>query len=151
MPFATAGPTAVAITGILAYSNGFEFFYTRLIQPNRRMLLPPNPSGHLRAEDTFRLGVQFAGGRPTFPGNHIQPRYETEPSQPFLFPGIRATRRYREDSRWWVWPLPPPGELKFICSLAESTTQVSMNAQLILDAAQQTIQAWPGKSPTRRR
>ena len=70
MPFNTAGPTAVAVTGILAYRNGFEFFFTRLIQPNRRMLHPPNPSGFLRAEEPFKLGVQFAGGRPTFPGDH---------------------------------------------------------------------------------
>ncbi|MGH3299555.1 MAG: hypothetical protein ACRDP7_47995 [Trebonia sp.] len=27
MPFDTDGPTAVAITSVLAYSNGFEFFY----------------------------------------------------------------------------------------------------------------------------
>ena len=62
MPFDTAGPTAVAVTGMLAYRNGFEFFYTRLVRPDRLVPGPPNPSGFLRAEEPFKLGVEFAGG-----------------------------------------------------------------------------------------
>lgn len=144
MPFDTAGPTAVAVTGMLAYRNGFEFFVTRLVRPDRRVPRPPNPSGFLRTEEPFKLGVQFAGGRQTFPRDHIEPRYDDEPGQPFLFPGWRAVRHYREDARWWVWPLPPPGQLKFICLLGETTTQVSMDARVILDASQRSIQAWSG-------
>jgi hypothetical protein len=144
--FDTSGPTAVAVTGMLAYRNGFEFFFTRLVRPDRRVPRPPNPSGFLRTEEPFKLGVEFAGGRPTFPGDHIEPRYDDEPSQPFLFPGGRSVRGYRQDARWWVWPLPPPGQLKFICSLGETTTEASMDAQLILDASQQSIQVWSGPS-----
>jgi hypothetical protein len=142
MPFDTAGPTAVAVTGMLAYRNGFEFFYTRLVRPDRLVPGPPNPSGFLRAEESFKLGVEFAGGRPTFPSDHIEPRYDDEPSQPFLFPGGRSVRGCREDARWWLWPLPPPGQLKFICSLGETTTKVTMDAQLILDASRRSIQLW---------
>jgi hypothetical protein len=33
LQFDTAGSSAVAITGLLAYRNGFEFFVTRLVRP----------------------------------------------------------------------------------------------------------------------
>ncbi|HEY0936945.1 MAG TPA: hypothetical protein VGD91_24825 [Trebonia sp.] len=145
MPFDAAGPTAVAITGVLAYSNGFEFFYTRIVNPDQRVIpRAANPSGFLLTRESFRLGVEFAGGHQTFPADVIQPRYDDEPNRPFLFPGERGTKGYRQDARWWVWPLPPPGKLKFICSLGETTTQVSMDAQLILDASQRSVQVGPG-------
>jgi hypothetical protein len=45
--------------------------------------------------------------------------------------------------RWWAWPLPPSGPLEFICQLGTSETRVSMDAQLILDASQQSVRVWP--------
>ena len=33
LQFDTAGSSAVAITGLLAYRHGFEFFVTRLFRP----------------------------------------------------------------------------------------------------------------------
>ena len=142
MPFDTDGPTAVAITGVLAYSNGFEFFYSRIVRPGQREVpRAPNPSGHLLTREAgFRLGVAFAGGPQAFPADLIQPRYPDEPGQPFLFPGLGSTGGYRQDGRWWVWPLPPPGKLTFICSLGQTQAQVSMDAQLILDASRRSIQ-----------
>jgi len=140
MPFDTDGPTAVAITAVLAYSNGFEFFYTRIVRPDQRVIPhAPNPSGFLLTRERFKLGVAFAGGHQAFPADVIQPRYDDEPNQPFLFPCQRSTKGYREDARWWVWPLPPPGKLKFICSLGDTTTQVSVDAQLILDASRTRV------------
>lgn len=143
MRFDTTRPTAVAITGMLAYSNGFEFFFTRLVRPDQRVPRAPNPSGHLLAGEPVKLGVEFAGEHHAFPADHMEPRYDDEPNRPFLFPGGKRTKGYREDGRWWVWPLPPPGRLKFICSIGETETQVSIDAQLILDASQRSIQAWP--------
>jgi hypothetical protein len=58
-------------------------------------------------------------------------------------PGGSSTRRHREDYRWWAWPLPPGGRLDFICRLGAVETRVSMEAQLILDASQRSVQAWP--------
>jgi hypothetical protein len=145
MPFVTDGPTAVAITGVLAYGNGFEFFYTRIVRPEQREIpAAPNPSGFLLTREGFRLGVAFAGGQPAFPGDHIQPRYDDEPGRPFLYPGGTSTKGFRQDSRWWVWPLPPAGQLTFICRLGATTAQVSMDAQLILDASRRSIHVGPG-------
>jgi hypothetical protein len=46
------------------------------------------------------------------------------------------------DGNWrqsiWIWPLPPPGRLTFVCQWPEANIELTSNdigAQLILDAA----------------
>jgi hypothetical protein len=68
--------------------------------------------------------------------NHHHPKSAT-------YPGGSITRQHRMDGRWWVWPLPPPGRLDFICRLGETETRLSIEAQLILDASHRSTQAWP--------
>jgi hypothetical protein len=149
LQFRTTGPTAVAVTGLLAYSNGFEFFVTRLVRPDgpdspaRREQRPPNPGRPRVSRESFKVGVEFTGGDQAFTGRFIEMRYQDEPDRPFLYPGGMVTKGHREDSRWWVWPLPPAGRLDFICQLGEAETRVSMEAQLILDASQRSMRAWP--------
>jgi hypothetical protein len=53
-----------------------------------------------------------------------------------------ACGTHRGDSRWWTWPLPPPGRLDFICLLGAVETRVSVDARLILDAARRSGPAW---------
>jgi hypothetical protein len=48
--------------------------------------------------------------------------------------------------RYWVWPLPPPGPVEFVCEwplhgIAES--RGALDAQLIVDAAARAIPLWP--------
>ena len=149
LQFDTTGPIAVAVTGLLAYSNGFEFFVTRLLRPDDpgssagRESRPPNPGMPRISHESFRIGVEFAGGGQAFTGSFFEMSYEDEPDRPFLYPRGTVTRGHREDGRWWVWPLPSPGQLDFICQLGEAETRVSMNAQPILDASQRSVQAWP--------
>jgi hypothetical protein len=87
--------------------------------------------------------VEFADGGQAFTGGYVDMRYDDEPDRPFLYPGGSSTRGHREDYRWWAWPLPPGGRLDFICRLGAVETRVSMEAQLILDASQRSVQAWP--------
>jgi hypothetical protein len=149
LKFDTTGPTAVAVTGLLAYSNGFEFFVTRLVRPDDpgsfvgRGPRPPNPGGPLAFRDPFKIGVGFAEGGQAFTGGFVDMSYDDEPDKPFLYPGGTVTRAHREDGRWWVWPLPPPGRLDLICLLREAERRVSIDAQLILDSSQRSVQAWP--------
>jgi hypothetical protein len=146
LKFDTAGPTAVAVTGVLAYSNGFEFFVTRLVRPDVPGSLterrPPNPGYRRVSQEAFKVGVEFADGGQAFNGWRDMV-YDDEPDRPFLYPGGMITRGHREESRWWVWPLPPPGRLDFICRLGEAETRLSMDAQLILSASQRSTPAWP--------
>jgi hypothetical protein len=149
LPFATTGPSAVAVTGVLAYSNGFEFFVTRLLRPDGPGFFvgpgphPLHPRSSPAAREDFDIGVEFADGGQAFTGGHHPMSYDDEPDRPLLYPGGSSTRGYREDYRWWAWPLPPSGRLDFICRLGAAETRAGMEAHLILDASQQSTQAWP--------
>jgi hypothetical protein len=95
----------------------------------------------------LRLGVQFADGdvatnlgRPSFPSP------DSEPTGPVLLSdgGGGGGRRY--DMRYWLWPLPPPGPVSFVCEwpargIPESRAE--LDAQLILRAAERAIHLWP--------
>jgi hypothetical protein len=149
LQFDTTGPSAVAVTGLLAYSNGFEFFVTRLLRPDGPGFFvgpgphPPHPRSSPAAREIFKVGMEFADGGQAFTGGYVDRRYDDEPDRPFVYPGGSSTRGHREDYRWWAWPLPPGGRLDFICRLGAVETRVSMEAQLILDASQRSVQAWP--------
>jgi hypothetical protein len=147
---------AIAITGLLAYHTGFEFILGAVLRREDRRGLMFDPGLHHwsgRHDDEplpaefLRMGVQFADagvatnlGRPPFPPP------DAEPAGPLLLPegGGGGGRRY--DIRYWVWPLPPPGSVAFVCQwpahgIPES--RVEIDAQLILDAATRAIDLWP--------
>ena len=138
----------VAVTALWAYSNGFEFFITRLVRPDgpgfehgrvpsrRRM---QGPAVH----ENMTVGLEFADGSQVI-GNVPSPAGNEDPPSRVLDFGGGTGSTHRGDSRWWTWPLPPSGRMDFICQLGAAETRVSMDAQLILDAAQQSVQAWPG-------
>jgi hypothetical protein len=50
---------------------------------------------------------------------------------------------YQVVLRWWACPLPPSGPLIFICLLGSGEIKISMNAQLVLEASQYSVRAWP--------
>jgi hypothetical protein len=107
---------------------------------------PPSPARQRRlARPWERPDTEFPAVVPidTFTGGWVDISYDDEPDSPFQYPGGSVIRSHREDGRWWVWPLPPPGRLDFICRLGAAKTRVSIDAQLILDASQRSMQAWP--------
>jgi hypothetical protein len=144
----TSPISAVAVTGVLAYRNGFEFFVTRLVRnpPGWVSSGAPHPGRRHgpSAQESFQIGVEFAnGGQTPFTGGFIELSYPEEPDRPFMHPCGSSIRWHREDDRRWVWPLPPPGRLTFICRLGDTESRVGMDAQLILDASRQSQPAWP--------
>ena len=63
-----------------------------------------------------------------------------------LFPdgGGGGGRRY--DMRYWVWPLPPPGPVAFVCewpAFGIPESRAELDARLILDAAARAVESWP--------
>jgi hypothetical protein len=144
--FPRTGPSEVAVTAVLAYSNGFEFFVTRLLRPDGPGFGSgggPGPPGRRRdgVEQPMTVGLEVADGSRVI-GNVPSPPLGEAPSYRILDFGGGVGSLHRSDSRWWTWPLPPPGRLDFICQLGEVERRVSMEAQLILDAARRSMRAW---------
>lgn len=136
--------TAIAITGISAYSNGFEIFVTRLIRPDVPGFdgdpVPGAPRGVLAEPQSFQISLQLSDGRTVTSGRL---RGDAEPAGPILRSrGGGGTSHYLF-MRWWAWPLPPRGPLEFICQLGTGETRAGIDAQLILDAAQRSVLVWP--------
>jgi hypothetical protein len=138
---------AVAITGIWAYSAGFEFFVTRLIRPGTpgwdEDPVPGAAGGRFAPPPSFEISLRFSDGRTVTGG---RPHGDSEPTGPILRPRGGGGSSHYQHHRLWAWPLPPSGPLDFICPGPEprtSETQASIEADLILDAARRAVQPWP--------
>jgi hypothetical protein len=139
---------AIAITGISAYTGGFEIFMARCIRPDvpgldedpapdrqRRRREDPlaAPSFSLLLSDGTRVVSGTAQG-------------ESEPTGPILQQRGGGGTTHSQFFRWWAWPLPPTGPLEFVCQwpmYGITETRVGIDAQLILDAAQRSVRPWP--------
>jgi hypothetical protein len=141
---------AVAVTGLSAFSSGVEIFLTARIRPSAdhpEEHLPGGPRDLAASRRSFRFGLQFADGRKVAgsPGGG-RPEHESEPAGAILYPFAGGGAPYSFFSRWWLWPLPPAGQLDFVCEwpafgIAES--RVTIDGQLILEAAGRSIRLWP--------
>jgi hypothetical protein len=142
---------AVAITGISAYSAGFEIFVTARFRPG------PGESGHrgrkpggpepVVSRRSFRLGLQLADGTKVI-GQHggPGPNGDAEPDGPILRAFLGGGGPRSGFWRWWAWPLPPAGPMEFVCEWPGREipeTRAGLDAQLILDAAGRSIRLWP--------
>jgi len=136
--FDLPGHTAIAITGISAFSSGFEIFITQLVRRDHPGF-DPDP-GVIAEPLFFELSLRFSDGRAVATG---RPPGDAEATEPFLQRrGGGGTSHYRL-MQWWAWPLPPTGPLEFICRLGTAESRVGIDAQLILDAAQRSVRVWP--------
>jgi hypothetical protein len=134
---------ATYITHLTAYPTGFEFELRAISAAeehqadldlfgrhwprvgDKRDELPPQ---------LLRIGVQFADGRKaTNIAGHDRP-----PSGPVMWAlgGGGAGGSFHQ--AYWVWPLPPPGPLAFVCEWPVAgipLTRREIDAQPILEAA----------------
>jgi hypothetical protein len=144
LQFGRSEQTAIAITGMSAYSNGFEIFVTRLIRPDAPGFdddpVPGAPRGMLAERQSFLISLQLSDGRMVTSG---KPHGDAEPTGPILRSRGGGGTSHCLLSRWWAWPLPPEGPLEFICQLGTGETRIGIDAQLILDAAQRSVRLWP--------
>jgi hypothetical protein len=150
-PFGRSEQTAITITAILAYSNGFEIFLTRLRRPDApgfdEDLEPGAPGGTLVGHESFRFSVEFSNGRTVthnspYGRSSGRPHGDAEPVVPILWSrGVGGTSHHQL-MRWWVSPLPPSGPVEFICQLGTREIRGGIGADSILDAAQRSFRVW---------
>jgi hypothetical protein len=145
--FERSEQAAIAITGISAYTNGFEFALTRLIRPGAPGwdggIMPAAPRDWRAVDRAAQISLQLSDGRKVI-GD--RPHSDSEPPGPILRPGGGGGTSHYQLVWWWAWPLPPPGTLEFICqwpTFGIGETRVSVDAQLILDAARRSVRLWP--------
>jgi hypothetical protein len=156
---------AIAITNAGAFPTGFEVTLSLRLRE-----APSGPGfdplghqfmGHLGygehtagpAElppELFRFGVQFADGRKATTVGNPFPVGDPFPlgegvQGPVLLPRGGGGGGRDWDQAYWVWPLPPPGPVAFVCewpARGVEETRHEVDASLILDAAGSAETLW---------
>src|SRR5215475_11215845 len=100
---------AVAVTGLAVYPQGFRVLFSAV---SRHAALPEQPP---------QLEIRYAGGCPAY-----------------LTPESATLGPQRYEMACWVWPLPPPGPVVFVCrwpAIALPESIAAIDARAILAAA----------------
>ncbi|MDA8332184.1 MAG: hypothetical protein M0027_13490, partial [Candidatus Dormibacteraeota bacterium] len=139
---------AVAVFGAQACATGFGVdIVAKWRQPGR-----PEPVRHglyfdpRRGPDALRFEIHFADGRVARGANPGEDPSDPDPR----FPRLSPQHGFGSNGQWvqhmWVWPLPPPGPITFVCAwpvLGISETQAIVDADAILAAAAGATPLWP--------
>jgi hypothetical protein len=138
---------AVAVLGVVAFSTGFSFHLAmrrRTAVHDGDVLEGLHHLG-LSKLNSLRFGIQFSDGRKaTTLGRPFGDALD-ESQGPVLSIGGGGGGGRSYDANMWVWPLPPPGPLAFVCEwLAEgiTLTRREVDAQPIVDAARRSDRLW---------
>ncbi|MGO9929253.1 MAG: hypothetical protein ACLPLP_24905 [Mycobacterium sp.] len=146
---------AVAIGGICAYPNGFEFTAHVRMRGGRDVDVPGlnDPFDRfgwrgLRASgDVLRLGLLYADGRRgATTGGPRLPDVDNDSERLFLLPGGGGGSDRRWDGKFWVHPLPPDGPVTFVASWPEygvAETRAELDGAAIRAAAARAVVLWP--------
>ena len=123
---------------VLDDPTGVRELMRRRIDPTKNDSLP---------DTIFRFGVEFSDGRvaTSLDRNWFEPDWQTKPP-PSIHLGITGGGGGAAfDWQMWLWPLPPPGALTFVCEYPQvgiALTRYEVDAAPILEAASQSIKLW---------
>jgi hypothetical protein len=144
---------AVAIGGIRAYPNGFEFAaHVRMRGHNENEPFWHDPldrhgqRGRQPPGDVLRLGVLYADGRRGATTGDHWPGDAADPGRLFLQHGGSGGTARRWDGEFWVHPLPPDGPVTFVASWPDygiAETRAELDGTAIRAAAAQAVILWP--------
>jgi len=146
---------AIGLTGIRAYPNGFAF----TLSVRLRQAIPGeqtrfgmfgdhvDPSGEFAAY-YLRLGVQFADGCTATNLQRHHRGFQAGGPEPPLLTGTGGGGHDGRvwDNHYWVWGLPPPGPLVFVCEWPArgiGQSRMQADARLVLEAAERAVPIWP--------
>jgi hypothetical protein len=142
---------AVLITHLRAYPTGLAFTLTGQPRPDRSDPARSDPVMDRRHRFAYRdlwLELRFADGRTVSTDPRRWPRtFETQqPDPPFLYYHGAGGSERGWRSRHWLWGLPPPGPLVFVCRWPTGQHPASgaeIDARLVLEAADRATTVWP--------
>lgn len=143
---------AVAIGGVHAYPNGFEFtVHARLRhedepEPARGGLFGRHGRMTRTPDEGLRLGIMYADGRrAATPGGHPRPD-DAEAGRLVLFENGGGGSSRTWDGNFWVHPLPPDGPVTFVVSWVEhgvAEARAELDGAAIGAAARRAVTLWP--------
>ena len=156
---ARTADVAVAVTDVVAYSNGVELGLAVRLRtadsfgdPYGIHFAHVRTGGGELGEAVLRFGVELADGRrATNVDRFPDADPERSPAGPILVQRGGGGGGKTWDQRMWLWPLPPAGTLAFVCEWpkhAIELTRVEIDAAPILEAAAAVEQLWPGGGPS---
>lgn len=139
----------VCVTRLGAYPTGFELDLVTMARGESDSLDPflfggrslrrGRQTGAGIPPEKLRFGVEFADGTKATNTSGRSDSGEDPPPGPVLRPGSGSGSgggNCRQSM--WVWPLPPAGQLAFVCEWPAAgipLTRHEIDAQIILDAA----------------
>jgi hypothetical protein len=97
---------------------------------------------------TCAFGVGFGDGRKA---TNLTQRWDLEDGPPPVPPTLRLVRwegydLLSQEVDLWVWGLPPPGPLAFVCEWPARhipETQAEIDASLVVEAVARAVAIWP--------
>jgi hypothetical protein len=132
-----------------AFPDGLQFSLVTKVRGNDRDA-DGLPLGSRRRMGTFelRLGVVFSDGRIARSDDHHSWGDDVDPSTPQLHAGGGSGGGglvWTQETKWWLWPLPPAGQLKWIVEWEEGgvhETSTEIDASIIHEAATKAEKIW---------
>jgi hypothetical protein len=145
---------AISLVGIAAFPTGVKFNLLGLRRPQpapadwRSTKELADPWNRKKDEDGFRFGVVFADGRKA---TSFDPGREagSTPTGPVLRPSSGTHSYEKWNYGYWLWPLPSPGDLTFVCewrSIGIPESRTIVDATAIVEASSHAIRLWPESS-----
>ena len=146
VPLVRRPDLALWIAGGLAFPSGLSFDMHAVATGARAA-----PFLGLGNGSDPRVGVLLGDGRkvPTRPLRDLRP-FLRRPDEPVLRWVRAGGSDRRSQASFWLWPLPPPGPLTFVCAWAEEgveETRGSVDSERIRAAAGLAVEAWPDERP----
>lgn len=147
---------AVFVGRCAVYPEGFEFD-VRVLAADDEIGLDPSLNGVYQRPGTgpegtyptmLRFGVEFADGRKA---TNVGPGFSRagDPQGPVLWGSGGGGSGSSWRQTFWVWPLPPPGPLSFVCEWPAAGIPLSraqIDGQGIIDAAARAQTIFPDQA-----
>lgn len=149
----------VAVPSATAYRNGFEFELDVRVRGERLEDLTHGPppwlhelrrTGPELPADLLRYGLEFAD-RSKATSLHAFPGFEETPAGPVLVHRGGGGGGARWLQTCWIWPLPPPGTIAFVCEWPAAGIPLSrseIDGRLVADAAERAELLWEDVAPS---
>jgi hypothetical protein len=145
----------LAITAATAYENGFTFELDIRVRGEqlRELMVPSGVHAYRRhggdfPDELLRYGLEFADGSKATNLGPL-PSHDESRTAPALVPSGGAGGGGRWHETLWVWPLPPPGTLAFVCEWPAAgigLTRTEIDAALIREASKRAEKLWQDES-----